>query len=128
METTVKLAQVAQRAEDLDRAQTFYTQLLGTEPAGRVDPAGLLFYAVGDTRLMLDLAAPSSVLYLEVSDLRGRVEQLRALGVVVENEPHVIFEHQDDSLGPAGSAEWQAFVRDSEGNLVGLVEHVMSAA
>lgn len=128
MEMTVKLAQVAQRAEDLDRAQRFYTELLEREPAGRVDPAGLLFYAVGDTRLMLDLAAPSSVLYLEVSDLRGWVEQLRARGVVVENEPHVIFEHQDDSLGPAGSVEWQAFVRDSEGNLVGLVEHVMSAA
>lgn len=128
MEMTVKLAQVAQRAEDLDRAQRFYTELLGREPAGRVDPAGLLFYAVGDTRLMLDLAAPSSVFYLEVSDLRGRVEQLRARGVVVENEPHVIFEHQDDSLGPAGSAEWQAFVRDSEGNLVGLVEHVAPAA
>lgn len=124
----MKLAQVAQRAEDLDRAQRFYTELLGREPAGRVDPAGLLFYAVGDTRLMLDLAAPSSVFYLEVSDLRGRVEQLRARGVVVENEPHVIFEHQDDSLGPAGSAEWQAFVRDSEGNLVGLVEHVAPAA
>ena len=124
----MKLAQVAQRAEDLDRAQRFYTELLGREPAGRVDPAGLLFYAVGDTRLMLDLAAPSSVFYLEVSDLRGRVEQLRARGVVVENEPHVIFEHEDDSLGPAGSAEWQAFVRDSEGNLVGLVEHVASAA
>lgn len=124
----MKLAQVAQRAEDLDRAQRFYTELLGREPAGRVDPAGLLFYAVGDTRLMLDLAAPSSVFYLEVSDLRGWVEQLRARGVVVENEPHVIFEHQDDSLGPAGSAEWQAFVRDSEGNLVGLVEHVAPAA
>ncbi|WP_087510168.1 VOC family protein [Cellulomonas iranensis] len=120
----MKIAQVAQHAGDLDRAQTFYTELLGTQPVGRVDPAGLLFYAVGDTRLMLDLAAPSSVLYLEVTDLPGRVEQLRAHGVVVENEPHVIFEHQDDSLGPAGSAEWQAFVRDSEGNLVGLVEHV----
>ncbi|MBO9556846.1 MAG: methylmalonyl-CoA epimerase [Cellulomonas sp.] len=123
----MKIAQVAQHAGDLDRAQTFYTELLGTQPAGRVDPAGLLFYAVGDTRLMLDLAAPSSVLYLEVTDLPGRVEQLRAHGVVVENEPHVIFEHQDDSLGPAGSAEWQAFVRDSEGNLVGLVEHVTTA-
>ncbi|WP_330217841.1 VOC family protein [Cellulomonas sp. FA1] len=123
----VKIAQVAQHAGDLDRAQTFYTELLGTQPVGRVDPAGLLFYAVGDTRLMLDLAAPSSVLYLEVTDLPGRVEQLRAHGVVVENEPHVLFEHQDDSLGPAGSAEWQAFVRDSEGNLVGLVEHVTTA-
>ncbi len=33
-----------------------------------------------------------------------------------------IFTHDDDRLGPAGTAEWQAFVRDSEGNLVGLVE------
>ena len=25
-------------------------------------------------------------------------------------------------FGPAGTDEWQAFIRDSEGNLVGLVE------
>ncbi|NEC93278.1 methylmalonyl-CoA epimerase, partial [Streptomyces sp. SID12501] len=31
--------------------------------------------------------------------------------------------HSNSSTG-RGSAEWQAFVRDSEGNLVGLVEHV----
>ncbi|TWH30512.1 hypothetical protein [Isoptericola variabilis] len=40
----------------------------------------------------------------------------------MESEPHVIFTHADDSLGPAGADEWQAFVRDSEGNLVGLVD------
>jgi methylmalonyl-CoA/ethylmalonyl-CoA epimerase len=33
----------------------------------------------------------------------------------------VIFHHDDDALGPAGHDEWQAFIRDSEGNLVGLV-------
>ena len=38
------------------------------------------------------------------------------------SEPHVIFGHDDDTLGPAGTDEWMAFVRDSEGNLVGLVE------
>jgi methylmalonyl-CoA/ethylmalonyl-CoA epimerase len=42
--------------------------------------------------------------------------------VSVEGEPHVIFTHEDDTLGPAGTDEWMAFVRDSEGNLVGLVE------
>ena len=42
--------------------------------------------------------------------------------MAVEGEPHVIFTHDDDRLGPTGTAEWQAFVRDSEGNLVGLVE------
>jgi len=29
---------------------------------------------------------------------------------------------RDDTLGPAGTDEWMAFVVDSEGNLVGLVE------
>ena len=55
--------------------------------------------------------------------MAAAIERLRAAGVTVETEPHVIFTHTDDTLGPAGSDEWQAFVRDSEGNLVGLVEH-----
>jgi methylmalonyl-CoA/ethylmalonyl-CoA epimerase len=41
--------------------------------------------------------------------------------VEVVGEPQVIFVHADDTLGPAGTAEVQAFVRDSEGNTVGLV-------
>jgi len=118
----VRLAQVAQHADDLDRAAAFYERLLGSPPLGRFDPPGLLFFGLGDgTRLLLERGAPSALLYLEVPDVRARVEQLRADGVVVESEPQVIFSHTDDSLGPAGTDEWMAFVRDSEGNLVGLV-------
>jgi len=58
-----------------------------------------------------------------VASVRERLEQLRGEGVVVESEAHVIFHHDDDTLGPPGTDEWQAFVRDSEGNLVGLVSH-----
>lgn len=29
---------------------------------------------------------------------------------------------EDDTLGPAGSQEWMAFVHDPDGHLVGLVE------
>jgi methylmalonyl-CoA/ethylmalonyl-CoA epimerase len=57
-----------------------------------------------------------------VQGLAERVEQLRAAGVVIESEPHVIFTHDDSTLGPAGTDEWHAFIHDSEGNLVGLVE------
>lgn len=117
------LAQVALRADDLDRAAEFYSMLLGSEPAGRFDPPGLLFFRLGGTRLLLERGAPSSLLYLRVPDVRARVEELRAAGVAVEGEPHVIFRHDDDALGPVGHDEWQAFVRDSEGNLVGLVSH-----
>jgi methylmalonyl-CoA/ethylmalonyl-CoA epimerase len=116
------LAQVAQHAEDLDRAAAFYERLLGSPPLARYDPPGLLFFALGDgTRLLLEQGAPSALLYLEVGDVRQRIEELRAQGVTVEAEPHVIFSHEDATLGPAGTDEWLAFVRDSEGNLVGLV-------
>ncbi len=33
----------------------------------------------------------------------------------------MIFAHEDDTIGPAGHEEWQAFIRDSEGNTVGLI-------
>lgn len=116
------LTQVAQRAVDLDRAEEFYRELLGTEPIGRFEPPGLLFFQIGETRLLLEANAPSALIYLEVEDLTATVEGLRQRGVLIESEPHVIFRHQDNSLGPAGLDEWQAFIRDSEGNLVGLVE------
>jgi methylmalonyl-CoA/ethylmalonyl-CoA epimerase len=41
--------------------------------------------------------------------------------LAIEKEPHVIFTHDDDTLGPAGTDEWMTFIRDSEGNLLGLV-------
>jgi methylmalonyl-CoA/ethylmalonyl-CoA epimerase len=44
--------------------------------------------------------------------------------VEVVASPHVIFHHRDEMLGPAGTDEWMAFIRDSEGNIVGLVSHL----
>ena len=70
-------------------------------------------------RLLLDRGAPSALLYLAVEDVEGTVARLRAAGVSVEGEPRVIFTHEDDTLGPAGTDEWMGFVRDSEGNLSG---------
>lgn len=116
------LTQVAQHADDLDRAAAFYAALLGSEPTGRFDPPGLLFFDLGGTRLLLEQGAPSAVIYLSVPDIDAAVQRLRSAGARIESEPHVIFQHDDDTLGPAGTQEWQAFFRDSEGNLVGLVE------
>ena len=119
----MRLTQVAQRATDLDRAAAFYTELLGSGPIGLFDPPGLLFFDLDGTRLLLEEGASSAVLYLQVPSVRERIEELRARGVTIEAEPHVIFTHADDSLGPAGTAEWMGFVRDSEDNVVGLVSH-----
>ena len=119
----MRLVQIAQRAEDLARASAFYADLLGSEPLATFDPPGLVFFDLGGTRLLLDIGAPTALIYLRVDDIDATVGRLRASGVSVESDPHVIFTHEDGTLGPAGTDEWMAFVKDSEGNLVGLVEH-----
>jgi methylmalonyl-CoA/ethylmalonyl-CoA epimerase len=118
----VQLVQVAQSVQDLERAVTFYRDVLGLRYVATFDPPGLAFFDLDGVRLLLERGATSSLLYLRVDDVHGRVQHLAGLGVTVETEPFVVFTHEDDSLGPAGAQEWMAFVRDSEGNLVGLVE------
>jgi methylmalonyl-CoA/ethylmalonyl-CoA epimerase len=117
----MELIQVAQRADDLVRAVAFYEQLFGEPVAAVFDPPGLAFFHLGGTRLLLDVGAPSALLYLGVDDVRETVERLRSTGVTIESEPHVIFRHEDGTLGPAATDEWMAFIRDSEDNTVGLV-------
>ena len=123
----MRLVQVAQAVEDLDRASAFYAELLGKEPTASFDPPGLVFFDLEGVRLLLECGAPSSLIYLSVDDIEAALGRLRAAGATIESEPHVIFSHSDDSLGPAGADEWMAFFRDSEGNLVGLVEHRVSS-
>ena len=123
----VDVFQIAQHADDLERAQKFYAMLLGSEPTAVFDPPGLLFFQIGRVRLLLEQNAASSLIYLRVDDVAQTVERLLAAGVPVISEPHVIFRHTDDRLGPAGTDEWMAFITDSEGNTVGLVSHAPSA-
>jgi methylmalonyl-CoA/ethylmalonyl-CoA epimerase len=119
----MEVLQVAQHADDLDRARDFYTRLLGVPPSGFFDPPGLLFFQAGSVRLLLEQGAPSALLYLHVEDLEATLEALRAEGVEIIAEPQLIFTHTDDRLGPAGTGEYMAFFRDSEGNTMGLVSH-----
>jgi len=116
----MRLHQAAQRATDLDRAAAFYGRLLGAEPVAVFDPPGLVFFDLEGVRLLLDRAAPSALIYLGVEDVRTAVAELRAQGVAVHTEPHLIFRDDEGTFGPAGSEEWMAFIEDSEGNLVGL--------
>ena len=123
----MRLLQVGIHAEDLNRAEDFYRRLLGEPPIARFEPPGLLFFDLDGTRLLLDIGAPASLLYLQVDDVHATIEGLRADGVHVEHEPHFIYQHEDDTLGPSGMQEWHAFVRDPEGNLVGLVGYLNPA-
>jgi methylmalonyl-CoA/ethylmalonyl-CoA epimerase len=119
------LHQVAQHAEDLERAIAFYTRLLGEPPIATFDPPGLAFFRLGDTRLLIERGAPSALIYLRVDDVRATVEQLRADGLEIATEPHVIFNDETGMFGPAGAEEWMAFITDSESNIVGLASQNM---
>lgn len=114
------LRQVAQRVVDLDRAVKFYSQVLETEPIAVFNPPGLAFFALGDTRLLLDVGAPTALIYLQVDDVSATTEKLRSQGIKVTTEPHVVFP-DDAGLFDSPGNEWLAFLEDSEGNQLGLM-------
>ncbi|HEX3678383.1 MAG TPA: VOC family protein [Galbitalea sp.] len=119
----MELVQVAQHVDDLDRAIAFYEDLFGIKVAAKFDPPGLAFFMLDGTRLVLDPTAPTGLFYLAVDDVEFTVDELGKRGVTIDTDPHVIFQHTDDTLGPAGTDEWLAFITDSEGNTVGLVSY-----
>ena len=122
------LRQVAQRADDLDRAVAFYRDVLGLRLVARFDPPGLAFFDLGATRLLLEGGAPPALLYLWVDDIDAAYAELQAKGVDFEDEPHLIHRDDDGTFGAAGEEEWMVFFRDSEGNLVGLATRRPAAA
>lgn len=106
--------------DDLDRAVAFYRDVVGLAFIARFDPPGLGFFDIAGTRLLLEAAAPPSLIYLAVDDVSSMTEHLRARGVTIEAEPHVIHVDESGRFGTPGEVEEMAFFRDSEGNLVGL--------
>ena len=115
----MELIQVAQHAEDLDRAAAFYTDVLGAAPVARFDPPGLLFFDLGGVRLLLERGAPPALLYLRVPDARRFLDDLASRGVTVDSPAALIHTDSDGLFGEPGTEEWMGFFRDSEGNLVG---------
>ena len=115
----MELLQVAQHADDLDRAAAFYTELLGAGPVARFDPPGLLFFDLGGVRLLLDRGAPPALVYLRVDDAREFLAGLRDRGVAIEAEARLVHTDDEGLFGEPGAQEWMGFFRDSEGNLLG---------
>jgi methylmalonyl-CoA/ethylmalonyl-CoA epimerase len=117
-----RVHQIAQHADDLDRAAAYYRDTLGLPLIARFDPPGLVFFDLGNSRLLLEQGAPSSLLYLEVDDIDETFRDLSSAGVQFVDRPHCIHRDDEGRFGPAGTEEWMVFFRDSEQNLVGLVE------
>jgi methylmalonyl-CoA/ethylmalonyl-CoA epimerase len=116
----MKIRQIAIGCKDLTRAQGFYEQLLGSKPLAVFNPPGFAFFDMGGTRLLLEVGGPSSLIYLDVDDVRTETERLRTSGVNIHTEPHIVFPDPQGVFDKPGN-EWLSFIEDSEGNLVGLM-------
>ncbi len=57
-----------------------------------------------------------------MDDIEAGFRSLERRGVELVDEPHRIHRDEEGLFGPIGTEEWMTFFRDSEGNLLALVE------
>ena len=113
-----RVAQVAVTIRDLERAKSFYRDVIGLEHLFDAPP-GLVFFRCGETRLMLSRPEGSgptanSILYYGVDDVEAAHRTLVEQGVDFEEAPRCIAQVD-------GKDVWLAVCHDSEGNMIGLI-------
>lgn len=114
------LGQVALTVRDVAAARHFYTHVLGLALLFDAGP-NLSFVSLGNVRLMITApqgegeAGRNSVLYLRTGAVAELYAAVVGRGAKPEREPGLVAKLPDHEL-------WMAFVRDPEGNLVGLME------
>ncbi len=112
-------------ATDLERAKRFYTEKLELTPESEA-PGGV-FYRCGDTRLLVFpsggvASGTHTQLGWTVDDIEAEVADLKARGVVFEDydTPYLKTVNSVALTGPIKAA----WFKDSEGNLLSLVQFV----
>src|SRR5262245_60690323 len=119
------IGQIAITVRNLDRAVEFYQSTLGMKLLFRVQ--SMAFFDCGGVRLMMAIPEkpefdhPASVINYKVAELPAVHAALLAKNVKFETAPHLIAKMPDHDL-------WMAFLRDSEGNLLGLMSEVKREA
>jgi methylmalonyl-CoA/ethylmalonyl-CoA epimerase len=114
-----QIGQIAIPVTDLERAVTFYRDVLGMRFLFQAPP-GLAFFDCGGVRLLLDEPAKeqsnqyASIIYYKVEDLPSAYETLKIRGVVFEQAPELVAKMPDHEL-------WMAFLKDPDGNMLGLM-------
>lgn len=114
------IGQVAITVSDVAKALVFYRDILGLQflfgPTSE-----LAFLKAGDVRIMLSTpqgagkVGANSILYFQASDIQKTHEAMIARGAANERAPQLAAKMPDHEL-------WLSFLRDPDGNLVGLME------
>lgn len=125
MSTTVspsRIGQIAVAIQDLERAVSFYKEVLGLTFLFQAPP-GLAFFDCAGVRLMLSKPEtpehdhPASIIYYQVDDLASAYQRAVDGGAEGLHEPRLVAPMPDHDL-------WMAFIKDSEDNTLGLMSEV----
>lgn len=114
------LRQIAITVSDVEAAVAFYHGILGLDLLFRAGP-NLAFLDAAGVRIMLSMpegagtVGGNSILYFSVSDIISVHDALVRNGATSERAPSFAAQMPDHEL-------WTGFLRDPDGNLVGLME------
>jgi methylmalonyl-CoA/ethylmalonyl-CoA epimerase len=114
------IGQIAITVSDVDRAVAFYRDVLGLPLLFRFP--GLAFFDCGGVRLMLSHPekpelAGASIVYYRVPEIHAAAAAVEARGVALLHPPSIAHRDERHEL-------WIAFLLDSEGNHLGLMQEV----
>lgn len=120
MPTSPEIGQIAIVVSDVPAAKRFYAEVIGLTPLFDAGP-NLAFLAAGDVRVMLTTpqghgeVGKNSILYFKVAGIDLVYKSCVERGAAAERPPQLTARMPDHEL-------WIGFLRDPDGNLVGLME------
>jgi catechol 2,3-dioxygenase-like lactoylglutathione lyase family enzyme len=111
-------------AADLNRAKKFYSEKLGLTPASESE-SGIFYEVAGGTRFILyptpnPTRGGHTQIGFTTGDLERDVADLRSRGVVFEEYDFPGFK-TENGIAQTGATR-AAWFKDSEGNMIGLVQ------
>jgi predicted enzyme related to lactoylglutathione lyase len=115
-----EIGQIAITVSDVEVALGFYRDILGLTFLFSPAPT-LAFLTAGSVRIMLSTpqgagtVGANSTLYFKTHDIETSYASIIAHGATMERLPQLVAKMPDHEL-------WIGFVRDPDGNLVGLME------
>ena len=114
------IQQLARTVSDISVSQRWYAEVLGLPLLYAFE--SMAFFDCGGVRLYLQEAkagaAPESILYFNVVDIRAAASDLAARGAVFTTAPHRVHRHPD------GAEEWLAVFDDPDGRPLALMARV----
>ncbi len=115
-----EIGQIAMTVHDLAASTEFYRDVLGMQFL--YDAGTMAFFQCGSVRLLIGVgerpAGPTgTIVYFKVEDIRATADELMAKAVNFIRAPHCVAKMPDHEL-------WMAFIKDPEGNTLGLMSEV----